>query len=154
VNVIIEDSQTDLKLQLTHVSAIVEEVLKNEGVKADEVGVHFVPCKILCKLHATYFNDPSPTDCISFPLDLKNQGDHKILGDVFICPATALTFTSANKGCPHMCPWEETLLYLVHGLLHLVGYDDIGEKEPEMRLAEKRHMENLKKLQLGLKKGS
>ena len=74
--------------------------------------------------------------------------EYKILGEIFVCPLAAVTYAESSGADPY----EEVLLYIVHGLLHIMGYDDIGEKESqEMRSAEKRHIENLKRLNLSVK---
>ena len=95
-----------------------------------------------------YLDDPSVTDCISFPMDSDQQSDpssYRLLGDVFICPQVAKNYASRVGGDSY----RELSLYLVHGLLHLIGYDDIKEKDRRaMRAAEERHMRNLHKKQL------
>jgi probable rRNA maturation factor len=115
--------------------ALVHEVIQFEGQHCDEVSIHFVDTPKICELHDTYFKDPSPTDCISFPIN------NSILGDVFVCPRTAQEYVAIHQGEVY----EEVSLYVVHGLLHLMGYDDIEEAdEKKMRAAESKHMQNIK----------
>lgn len=135
MDITVKDSQSDLSISKKEITPIVKEVLSLEGVEAQSLGVFFVSEDEISKIHDRFFSDPSPTDCISLPMDMA-LGD---LGDAFICPKTALKFVAENGGCP----WEECTLYLVHCLLHLVGYDDIGEQEPQMRIAEERSMRAL-----------
>lgn len=119
------------------------EVISFEGQSCKEISIHFVSKKEICDLHGQYFNDPSPTDCISFPLDEEEDEDngYRILGDVFVCPEVAIEYAATHQ----TDPYEETSLYVVHGLLHLLGYDDIeDDDEAEMRAAEKRHFAHLK----------
>ena len=75
---------------------------------------------------------------------MDNQNDqtpYSILGEVFICPAIAVEYAEKHQ----KNPLEETTLYLVHELLHLIGYDDLNpEDRKEMRKAEARHMRKLK----------
>ncbi len=98
------------------------------------------------RLHGQYFNDRSLTDCISFPLD-ESESPYRVLGDVFVCPQVAIAYAGRNGGDPYL----ETTLYLVHGLLHLMGYDDITEKDrKKMRAAEERHLSHLQKRRLTL----
>ena len=71
-----------------------------------------------------------------------NSSPYRLLGDVFVCPKAALLYTEEKGGDPY---WETTL-YLVHGLLHLLGYDDKDDEAvTKMREAERRHMDHLKK---------
>lgn len=147
----ISNNQSDLAINTDSLIPIVKEVLNLENKPCDEVAVHFVNQDKICSLHEEFFDDPSPTDCISFPMDQdeNDPSDYRLLGDVFVCPKTAINYAAKNGGDPY----EETTLYIVHGLLHLIGYDDILEEDIiEMRAAEHRHMTNLKKLDLSLHK--
>lgn len=139
MNIQVYNHQQDVKISPEAVSAIVKEVLNKENKKCDEVAIHFVETSKICELHSEFFNDPSPTDCISFPIDEAGCAGYCVLGEVFVCPKTAIEYASL-----HNIPvYQEITLYIVHGLLHLLGYDDIGDREPEMRNAEKLHMKNL-----------
>ena len=93
------------------VSHLLKNILK---VSCEEVVIHLVDKEEISELHRTYFNDPTPTDCISFPID------DVLLGEVFVCPAVAWEYALKHKKDPYM----ETALYIIHGLLHLLGYDD------------------------------
>lgn len=137
----IENRQTALPVSLDAVAPLVKSVLSLEEKTCEEVGIHFVDTQKISELHFQYFGDPSPTDCISFPLD------SAMLGDVFVCPQTAVEYARKHG----KDPYEELSLYIVHGLLHLIGYDDIEDEDrAAMRAAEKRHMRELKKQKLSL----
>ncbi len=143
------NQQTDLPLDENQVRNLVKKVLEQERQTCDEVSLYFVSIDEISQLHQKFFNDPSPTDCISFPLDQDEESDsYQILGEVFVCPAMAIEYAQAN----HLDPYEETTLYVIHGLLHLMGYDDIEESEiKQMRHAEAKHLKQIKKLNLLLK---
>jgi len=131
----VSNSQKAIRLSSLSVRKAAEETLSFLGVDAKEVGLYFVTEKKICALHQEFFEDPTPTDCISFPLDDQH------LGEIFVCPKVALTYACKTKGDPY----EEILLYVVHGLLHLLGYDDQTVREKrEMRKIEKRCMGHLK----------
>lgn len=118
-----------------------EAVLAAEGQRCDEVTINFVDTPTICELHKQFFDDPSVTDCISFPIDDMEETGYRVLGEVFVCPKTALDYAKAHKGDPY----GELTLYIVHGLLHLMGYDDIAPPDiEEMRAAELRHLNNLR----------
>lgn len=147
MNVSIRNEQSDLIFDTSSLSRIVEEVVSLEGRQADEVSLFFVDEKTICALHKRFFNDPSFTDCISFPLN-QQEGDYKILGEIFVCPLAAVSYAESSGADPY----DEVLLYIIHGLLHLMGYDDISpEDSRQMRNAESRHMNRLKELNLRLK---
>lgn len=139
----ISNEQSTLPIPLEQVEVLVKQVLLNEQASCDEVNIYFVDTPTICQLHQDYFDDPSPTDCISFPLDDEDTTGYQILGEVFVCPETALSYAKEHAADPY----DETSLYIVHGLLHLLGYDDMEEEdELPMRAAENSNMEILKKL--------
>src|SRR5262245_31854076 len=118
------------------VKRIVSSVISFEEKRYDEAAIHFVNTAEISRLHEQFFHDPSPTDCISFPMDEEDQQGYRILGEVFICPQIAIEYSAKHSGDPY----AETTLYIVHGLLHLMGYDDLDKKErSKMRSAERRH---------------
>jgi probable rRNA maturation factor len=113
-------------------SATVDEValaglaratLAGEGVLDAELSVSFVEEAEIEDLHVRYMDEPGPTDVLSFPLDDVDEGGTRLLGDVVIAPAIA-----ARNNPPD--PEAELRLLLVHGILHLLGYDheDAAEK--------------------------
>ncbi len=102
-------------------------------ISTDEIILHFVSEAKICQIHKDYFNDPSSTDCITFPLDsskCKKKTD-RVLGEAFICPRTALAYAQRLR----IDPYEELYRYLVHCILHMIGYDDI---QPNQRAKMKR----------------
>jgi len=101
-------------------------------IEPPEVIIHFVTKKKISAVHRDYFNDPSPTDCISFPIDHPNEKNPFILGEIFISPKVALEYAREHD----LDPYEEASLYLVHALLHLLGYEDT-EKEKRIKMKKK-----------------
>jgi probable rRNA maturation factor len=141
----ISNSQNDLKIPKLKIKKIVAAVIAFENQTCDEVAIHIVTVKEICGLHQTFFNDPSQTDCISLPLDDESEIHYRVLGEVFVCAKTACEYAKAHGKNAN----EELILYIVHGLLHLMGYDDIKTKDRTlMRAAEERHILNLKELKL------
>lgn len=141
----ISNQQTALKILSSSVKKIVREVIRHEGTSCDEVSVYFVDTPHICELHDQFFQDPAPTDCISLPIDEEDGLGYRVLGDIFVCPQTAIEYANTHD----TDPYEETTLYVVHGLLHLMGYDDQEEKDiAEIRAAETRHMNHLKEKRL------
>jgi len=101
----------------------------------DEVSFHFVTKKEIASLHDTFFNDPTSTDCITFPVDSYKAPRPRVLGEVFICPKVAIEYAQEHQTDPQ----QETLLYIVHGLLHLLGYDDIQPRDRKI-MRQKEHI--------------
>ncbi len=141
MNVHTFDEQSSISISKTHVDALVQHVLELENIQTEEVMVHFVTRERICDLHSEFFDDPSPTDCISFPID------ENTLGEVFVCTDVAIEYAKEHN----LDPKDETTLYVVHGLLHLMGYDDIEEKDQRMmQIKEKSCMQSLRKHHLGI----
>ncbi len=148
MNIDIANNQSSLNFSSSSIRPIVEQVLKNEDCSCDEISINFVDQATICQLHLDYFNDPSPTDCITIPIDEEEESCYRLLGEIFICPQAAIDYVASHQGDVYL----ELTLYLVHGLLHLLGYDDIDPCERKlMRKAEERHMQNLITLKLTIK---
>lgn len=147
----VDNQQSDVLIDLSKLQQIVSELLDLENKRCDEVALHFVSTKEIRRLHKIYFNDPTTTDCITLPLDSAEEEGYCMLGDIFVCPKTAKDYISKEGGDL----FEEITLYVIHGLLHLLHYDDIEDAdEKQMRAAERRHMKNLKAKDLLLSPGS
>lgn len=148
MKVSIHDRQKDLLIDKRPLHNLVEAVLSLHKVKTDHFILHFVTVKRICQLHEQFFNDPSPTDCISFPIDPQGSCTPRILGEVFVCPKTAVDYCLSKQSEPY----EELALYIVHGLLHCLGFDDIDPKDRQkMRRAERNAMKILKEAGIYLK---
>ncbi len=128
--------QKDLQLNKSSIKALVQKILNYLKISHKNLSVYFVTKKKISQLHETYFQDPSPTDCISFPMN-----DEDDLGEIFVCPRIAMEYA----GKKNLDPTQETLLYIIHGILHLIGYDDLEEKQRRaMRKMEKKCMAHLR----------
>lgn len=144
----VSNRQKTLSLDTEKVRLVVETLLEKEGVRSDEISILFVEEEEIAQLHDRFFGDPSPTDCITLPIDPEDDGGYRHLGEVIISPRAALRYVEEQGGDPH----EETLLYLVHGLLHLLGYEDIEEEAIErMRHKEKEWLAYLQHKNLEVK---
>lgn len=101
------------------------KVLSFEGIKKPvEVNVCFVNDKKIRQLHKKYLSEDSPTDVIAFNLSKKPKAD-TILADIIISTDTAFS----NSEIFNDSTSDELFLYLVHGMLHIAGYDDKTKKE-------------------------
>ena len=122
MKVFYKNSQKVLRIDRDQVKSLVRAFLHWKRVRCEEVGVYFVNKVTITELHNLYFQDPTPTDCISFPMDLLEEGDakYRVLGELFICPEVACEYAKEND----LSSWQELSLYIVHGLLHLLGYSD------------------------------
>jgi len=131
VNIQCYNSQSLIPISIEQVQNLIISFLEMKGIQTDEIVVHFVDKKAISKLHNDFFDDPSPTDCISFPIDSPAEyspNTHHILGEIFICPEIALEYSQEHQ----IDLYKEISLYVIHGLLHLLGYDDVNPTDEKL----------------------
>lgn len=96
-------------------------VLQGEGISAGHLSVAIVDDATSQELNRRYLQHDYPTDVLSFNLQAEDSHDGpEVEGEVIVSADTALR-ASREYGWSTA---DELLLYVVHGVLHLVGYDD------------------------------
>ena len=143
--ILISDRQSQ-PIDVDGLVVLAKVCLEGEGVGACELSVSFVTSEEIADLHVRYMNEEGPTDVLSFTQDAENanyddlsaeagHGASRLLGDVVIAPA------EAARNNPQDLPGELRLL-LVHGILHLLGYDHEQDVErAEMWAHQERYVE-------------
>lgn len=100
----------------------VKTTLALEGVsdRAVEVSIALVDDASIQKLNKQYRGEDAPTDVLSFPMeqDIAVPGAPRLLGDVVISVDTALRQAAGRSLNEELCH------LVIHGVLHLLGYDD------------------------------
>jgi probable rRNA maturation factor len=113
-------------------------VLCDEGIGSGELGLRFVDAGVMAELNLTHMGTAGPTDVLAFPIDgghggTPTSGPTVLLGDVVVCPAYAARTNGdpAASGNPRPIgdPADELALLVVHGVLHVLGYDHAHEAE-------------------------
>jgi probable rRNA maturation factor len=118
--VAISNRQRDVAIDEAHLTSLAQTTLRGEGIARAELSLSFVTPEEMTQLHERYLGEPGPTDVLSFHMD-ETDGDLRVLGDVVICPA----FAAGNN--PDV--GSELRLLVVHGILHLLGYDHEEDEE-------------------------
>lgn len=96
-----------------------------------ELSILLVDEDTMSAYHEKYMGEPGPTDVLSFPMDeLRPPDDGEdppvgLLGDIVLCPAV----TSRQAAEHGRTPDAEADYLLVHGLLHLLGFDHAAPEE-------------------------
>jgi len=116
-SILVSDRQ-DVPLDQAALIALARDTLIAEGHAQVELSLSFVTDAEIAELHERYMHEPGPTDVLTFPLDEDDVTEQglRMLGDVVIAPAVA---AANNPGDPA----AELRLLVVHGVLHILGYD-------------------------------
>jgi probable rRNA maturation factor len=89
-----------------------------------EMSVALVGDAKMKALHQRFMNLTGPTDVLTFPLDVDSRG-RTTSGEVVVCVPQARR-RAAERG---LAVRVEVLLYAIHGMLHLCGYDDRTDRD-------------------------
>ena len=119
------DNRSGVEVDAAAAVALARQVLADEGVDDGELGLHFVGPDEIRGLKRDHLGVDEATDVLSFPIDGREElpaGVPRQLGDVILCPQVV---GDAWRGP------------LVHGILHLLGYDHGPEMEARERALER-----------------
>ena len=100
---------------------ILEELLEEDSY---ELGIHLVAAKEMATVNETFLQHEGSTDVITF--DHTSSAEEPLHGEIFICIDDAI-----EQAAEFRTTWQSELArYVIHGILHLEGYDDL---EPALR---------------------
>jgi probable rRNA maturation factor len=124
-------NETETPLDLDRLSQAVQAVLDGAGIERYEISVAVVDDPTIHALNVRHLQHDYPTDVLSFLLEQEDdylEGEIVASADTAAHEAKKYAATAAN----------ELLLYVVHGALHLVGYDDHSEADRQAMRAKER----------------
>jgi len=128
----ITNRQRDRKVDTRRVREVAAAVLAEAGQGA-ELGIHVVSAKRSAEVNWKFLQHEGPTDIITFD---HGSTPERLFGEMFICVPEAV-----RQATEFGTTWEAELLrYVIHGILHLRGYDDL---EPAKRRVMKREENRL-----------
>jgi probable rRNA maturation factor len=136
--VVVEVSSTQrfLDVDAARLCGLVKGVLCDEGVEHAAISVALVDNATIRRINQKHLEHDWPTDVISFTLSA--AGEPELAGELIVSTEMAAA-TAAELGAE---PAAELSLYVIHGLLHLCGYDDQTESDiHEMRARESAHLQ-------------
>ena len=105
-------------LARARVAEIARGVLRAEGVRDAMLSVSFMPPRAMAALNSRHLGHRGATDVISFALG-RTGGVGPIVGDIYICPQLARENALARR----VRVREELARLVVHGTLHVLGYE-------------------------------
>jgi len=156
VDVFGADEQHDCDVALSDLVVLARKVLEAEGVRGGaEVSLLFVDEPTIASLNERFMGKQGPTDVLSFPLEDDWLGSGRtpdsggtgpgeplepempdLLGDVVVCPKVA----AANALREDVGYADELALLVVHGMLHLLGWDHEEPDEADRMEARERDL--------------
>ncbi|MDX1418481.1 MAG: rRNA maturation RNase YbeY [Rubricoccaceae bacterium] len=135
--VTVHQAHPSRRLDEAAVRAAVARVLDGEGSTAADLSVVLADHATVRALHRDWLGRDVDTDVVSFPLDDDAPARRVVDGEVYVDLDTAAERAPEFGGSFE----AEALRYVVHGLLHLLGYDDATDAErAEMRRLEDRYL--------------
>jgi len=128
VKITIKNLQKKIPIYPLRIKRTILKVLSSEKAKNfGEITVCFLNDSAIKKLNKKYLGKDDPTDVLAFDLSIDPQRSCS-LADIFISTDTAIK----NAGIFKTSPAKESELYVVHGILHLLGYDDRTIKQKQL----------------------
>jgi probable rRNA maturation factor len=132
--VVVTNRQRRLKINTRQLAEIAQRALELVGDTQLQLGIVLVNDAAIAKLNAQYHDTPGATDILSF-----DYGDEQ--SELVISVEHAISQAKRYRTTPA----RELILYVVHGILHLHGYNDLTPAQRRrMRAAERRLVTQLR----------
>jgi len=156
MKIIIKNLQNKVLLYPTRIKKLISDILKGERVKESGcINICFVNNTLIKKFNIKFLKNNSSTDVLAFNLSdwteehglpsvtrpyrigryapLRSRQSHRknnkvLLADIMISTETAITHARKFKTTPNY----ELMLYVAHGILHVLGYDDRNNTEAKL----------------------
>lgn len=134
IKISVASPQEIVPINKAYFRSLATKVLSGEKVVRASISVAFVDDPTIHRLNKEFLDHDEPTDVLSFPM---GKGKGGLEGELVIGVEVAQRVAD-EEGHPVEA---ELALYTIHGLLHLVGYDDKSfTKAIKMREAERHHL--------------
>jgi probable rRNA maturation factor len=140
MNLVIANRQRRKKINSRRLREITEALLEELKITDAELGINLVGAREMTLVNETFLQHAGATDVITFDhtekRKVKGGKQKQIHGELFICVDVAVAQAKEFK-----TEWQsEVVRYVVHGVLHLLGYDDM---KPALRREMKREENRL-----------
>jgi probable rRNA maturation factor len=150
MNIVIANRQRTKKINLRFLKQVVAELFAELKISETELGIHLVGAKEMAQVNWQFLQHEGSTDVITFDhsdnvlpasrRQIKSEFPARcrkhVYGEIFICVDDAI-----QQAKPFKTSWQaEVIRYTVHGVLHLLGYDDL---KPHLRREMKREENRL-----------
>ncbi len=133
----VANCQDAMKLDARRLRRAAEAVLRDAEMANVELSIAIVDDAEIHRLNRQFLSHDYPTDVLSFVLE--REGD-RLHGEIVASAETAVRSAQSWGWSAD----DELLLYVIHGALHLVGYDDSTDSQRKaMREAERKYLAQL-----------
>ena len=131
----ISNRQKRVSIDAGKIRRAAKKTLSGLGFQGYELSIVIVDDREITQLNRQYFHRNRPTNVISFPMAAEDPVSlhSKILGDVVISAETAKRQAEEAGGKAK----DEILFLLIHGILHLAGYDHEGAADERKKMEAK-----------------
>ncbi len=127
VNITISNLQKRLPIPKMRIKNLILKILKGEGFnKPGYINICFTDNLLIKKLNTKFLRANSATDVLAFNLSDKKTG--ALLADIVISTDTAISNAQSFK----TTAGNELLLYVTHGLLHILGFNDRTKAQTQL----------------------
>ncbi len=148
--ILIKNTQKSIPINTRQVRRWAQTILDELDYKEFDLNIWFCAPRTIARFNEQYRTKKGPTDVLSFPFypNLKagqrikaTDPEDKVLGDLIIAPA----IVGRDAKTYGVDPQDRLKLILVHGMLHLLGYDHITDADYKvMHRQELKLLKNLK----------
>ncbi len=128
------------------VKKIVNKILSEAQVRRYKVCIAFLDNKKIRQLNKVFLGCNCPTDVLAFPYQVVKKNKRQIFSaDIAISTEMAIRNSKFFKTSVQ----EELTLYIIHGILHLLGFDDTTKAKKKKIEKEQSHLLNIFKKDIG-----
>ena len=131
--VYITDETADTSLNISHINKVAGQLLELCKLSDSELSILLVKDSRMAELNEAYRHKAKPTNVLSFPMSDEQSAEDGLLGDIVISVDTARREAQQNKITLH----SRVTKLLIHGLVHLLGYDHERSEKDYLLMEEK-----------------
>ena len=139
MNLVIANRQRRRKIQSAQLKTIVVALLAELGIKEVGLEINLLGAMQMAALNETFLQHEGSTDVITFDYSVPEAGGRRVgdglAGEIFVCVDEAIVQAKQFR-----TDWQaEVVRYIVHGILHLLGHDDLrADRRRAMKREENR----------------
>lgn len=123
MKITIRNSQKKIPINPAKIKKTILKAFSARGAKSGEITICFVSGNKIQRLNKKYLKRDIPTDVLAFDISDRKKSKY-IVADIVVSADAAVS----NAGIYKTTPLYELYLYVIHGILHILGYQDDTER--------------------------